>query len=677
MAASQAQLCELCRQFRTDILKFNFEQQSEYQDPSRWIKAPTDSRRRGGTFGAGCWNDSFRHVASFASLVASALICPLCDMVLQDFRGCEGDIISGYLELYPFALAGRDGVTKRKFTAAFSEDPTPAVRWSPHPHTFQVAARRPWDSWPCRSPHEPTFSYPRAIPQSGLDDDVFETARHWIHHCRENHQECKPASGGGYGALPTRVIDVGTDTPGASDARLYISQGEVGPYAALSHCWGGEIPFSLKQDDLLEKQACLALGHMPRNFQDAVTITRKLGLRYLWIDALCIIQDSKEDWAHEAAQMAAVYAGSTVTISALESPSSNDGVLVQKRCPGTVFFNDELVVQKMPREMLDLLRECQLSSRCWCLQERLLAPSILHIGASQIYWECRQGYAQENGPWIQRNDILAGTSDLLSVRPVFMSPEKYERWGFWAWYRLVEDYSSRNITVQTDLFPALAGAAQVVRESIQGRCTFFAGTWVEDLLNGMLWGAKIIAVPTRKAPGFNNCHELRRRSERLAPTWSWASVAGPIGFNFGGQGDRSCAFLGVDMVAGEDDPMAPKAAGSVHLRGLVARMNYLAPGWSRMNVGSLRFADDPEAGFTGCVLDFDRFEARKCFGLLARWSQGLMANGAHFTGDVTLLVLEELPSGKFQRIGICKSTEGGTAMEQKVLRFADTEVEII
>lgn len=74
---------------------------------------------------------------------------------------------------------------------------------------------------------------------------------------------------------------------------------------------------------------------MPRSFQDAVTIARELGLRFPWIDALCIIQDSKEDWKHEAAQMASVCAGSTVTISAPEFPSSNAGILAENRCKGS------------------------------------------------------------------------------------------------------------------------------------------------------------------------------------------------------------------------------------------------------------------------------------------------------------------------------------------------------
>lgn len=109
----------------TNILEFDFEQQSVFEDLSRWIKATTDHRRRGGTFSAGRWSHSFPHVASVASLVESALGWPLCDMILQGFCGCKGDIIAGSLELYLFNLAGRNGVSKRKVTAVFSEDPIP------------------------------------------------------------------------------------------------------------------------------------------------------------------------------------------------------------------------------------------------------------------------------------------------------------------------------------------------------------------------------------------------------------------------------------------------------------------------------------------------------------------------------------------------------------------------
>jgi Heterokaryon incompatibility protein (HET) len=121
-------------------------------------------------------------------------------------------------------------------------------------------------------------------------------------------------------ALPTRVIDVGL--PEAStEPRLIISNGRDGAYITLSHCWGVPDP---SKPPLLTTAANLSamikeipLESMPLNYRDAVVTTRKLSFRYLWIDSLCIIQDSVEDWEAESAKMGEVYQNAQLTIAAL------------------------------------------------------------------------------------------------------------------------------------------------------------------------------------------------------------------------------------------------------------------------------------------------------------------------------------------------------------------------
>jgi hypothetical protein len=147
------------------------------------------------------------------------------------------------------------------------------------------------------------------ISSHGLSESCMSLALQWLQDCTEGkgkHGECpKPAQT----ELPTRVIDV-------QEMRLHCPSPETyGRWVSLSHCWGGSSPVQTTLGNLDSHMARLP-DPLPQTFADAVTVTKMLGLRYLWIDSLCIIQDSQEDWVHESAHMAKVYENAFVTISA-------------------------------------------------------------------------------------------------------------------------------------------------------------------------------------------------------------------------------------------------------------------------------------------------------------------------------------------------------------------------
>ncbi|EON68892.1 hypothetical protein W97_08150 [Coniosporium apollinis CBS 100218] len=138
-------------------------------------------------------------------------------------------------------------------------------------------------------------------------DRAFALARDWITDCEENHEDCPEL---GHSILPTRVIDVLSHRDIDGDPqriRLRLGAGECAPYVALSYCWGGAQPFTTTSLTLQDRLQGFFLSSLPRSLQDAVTATRKLGLRYLFVDALCIIQDSQEDKDSEMAKMGEVY----------------------------------------------------------------------------------------------------------------------------------------------------------------------------------------------------------------------------------------------------------------------------------------------------------------------------------------------------------------------------------
>jgi hypothetical protein len=112
--------------------------------------------------------------------------------------------------------------------------------------------------------------------------------------------------------------------------KIYQSNGAKAQYVALSHCWGGPITPLLTNETVVPFNDLLPYSNLPANFQDAITITRRLGIQYLWINSLCIIQDSKKDWEEQSKKMAAIYRDSTLTISALASEGSKRGILTPK-----------------------------------------------------------------------------------------------------------------------------------------------------------------------------------------------------------------------------------------------------------------------------------------------------------------------------------------------------------
>jgi hypothetical protein len=124
--------------------------------------------------------------------------------------------------------------------------------------------------------------------------------------------------------LPTRVIDIGLNN---DSLFLFTSFGKSARYAALSHCWGGNKIMTTTKATLKNREERLEFSKLPRTFQHAVDITRQIGLQYLWIDSLCIVQDSSE-WDIEASKMAQIYANSCVTIAADGAEDGDGGCFV-------------------------------------------------------------------------------------------------------------------------------------------------------------------------------------------------------------------------------------------------------------------------------------------------------------------------------------------------------------
>ncbi|KAK0616545.1 heterokaryon incompatibility protein-domain-containing protein, partial [Immersiella caudata] len=340
--------------------------------------------------------------------------------------------------------------------------------------------------------------------------EAFNQLRKWLDTCKTSHAEC--AAKGGH--LPTRVLNVGK--PGQDTVRLHIVQpGETGHYMALSHCWGKTKILRTLKANIVDHQKGIPLKSLTRTFFDAVEVTRQLGIQFLWIDSLCIIQDSAQDWEKEAAKMGDVYRFSYLTIAAAYAEDSNGGILRSayntawapiKCTVGNTVGSAALTYR--PRDHSHLSTS-PLHTRAWVLQERILSPRTIHYDKDQMLWECRRVRRCETG--VPESAINVSSTKLWDGRLKFDAAHLHEFW--WDWYDMLEDFTGRGITVGDDRLPALSGIAGVM-EHVTGDGGYVAGLWRQHLPWGLLW---------RKRNDW-----LGSPGKYRAPSWSWASLDGRV-----------------------------------------------------------------------------------------------------------------------------------------------------
>ena len=155
---------------------------------------------------------------------------------------------------------------------------------------------------------------------------VFAALTKWLWECRSHHEEHKNCPVGVDSVLPKRVLDLGERK--TDRIKLHLSEPlQHGRYVALSYCWGGPQQLLTTTDTMNSHLEGISFKLFPKTIKDAIIVARKLGIRYLWVDALCIIQDDDLDKQKEIDSMGELYKNSTVTISAAKAKRVTDGFL--------------------------------------------------------------------------------------------------------------------------------------------------------------------------------------------------------------------------------------------------------------------------------------------------------------------------------------------------------------
>lgn len=154
--------------------------------------------------------------------------------------------------------------------------------------------------------------------QDPTPDACTRTIQSLLGDCFRNHNECVTQFGH---PLPTRLLDL-------SESCIRLAQpsrDDEAPYIALSHCWGLACIATTTTSNFTARKQNIAIKELPKTFQDAIEITRGLGVHYLWIDSLCIIQDSEADWERESSKMASIYKNAYLTVAASRSSDGSGG----------------------------------------------------------------------------------------------------------------------------------------------------------------------------------------------------------------------------------------------------------------------------------------------------------------------------------------------------------------
>jgi len=345
--------------------------------------------------------------------------------------------------------------------------------------------------------------------------DLMVVASTWIRTCDMYHKHC---SHGVVDFFPTRILNVGME---GDTIRLQSTLHELSsPYVTLTHCWGAGNILKTTSQTLNERSLGIESSLLSNTFQNAVKITRALGFNYLWIDSLCIVQDSPEDWAKVASQMHKIYSNSYLTISILNEEDSSTtlsrGPAIKKLTGADPCKHECRAFQPLLEDTAStMILNNPISKRAWTLQERVLSPRVLHFSSTRLAWECGSGTSIFDSVSIIRNSMGIGqrvlSSHFLEGRnlclPTLQPPSTPQVRKLWR--DIVREYSQRQLTRPSDKLTALAGLAAKI--SALGAGKYLAGLWNDDLKHSLLWSRDLSTPPSVRPP-------------YRAPSWSWAAI---------------------------------------------------------------------------------------------------------------------------------------------------------
>lgn len=393
--------------------------------------------------------------------------------------------------------------------------------------------------------------------------------RRRLQYCLAHHNHCKVIFSG---ITPRRFLSVGR----LSDPTVAVVQaqnpnnGNAEPYAALSYCWGHDQVLKTTSANKAYMENGIPLSSLPKTITDAIRITRELGIKLLWVDSLCLVQDEEDELAKEIAKMHHYFGNAYITISAAVPASCSEGFLQDHPITpyngsfpfGPFYFPVDIGI---PNKSLTLkliqfrLEDEAIDSRAWTLQEGLLSHRLASFGSRVVRWSCR---TESYGKHIHDSRELHQSLSAVRSGTEKLSDHQVIWRKLVLWCNIVENYSRRDLSNQGDKLPAISGIASALSAPLAGpperqqQVDFIAGFLVHPSLTHplcavgssrleikyhprdhfesgilalqLLWHAPSTR-PGKLSTGLETRKRSSQRSPYIAPSWSWASHVGAVG----------------------------------------------------------------------------------------------------------------------------------------------------
>jgi hypothetical protein len=477
--------------------------------------------------------------------------------------------------------------------------------------------------------------YRRALPPTATSPDNIRKINGWIDECAANHLSCNSlAEGTGIDSnisnmyttsdgqslfLPTRLVYVGSPLAG-ENPRIVLTSEEFKTsstvamkstrYIALSYCWGSaeERSHSLisNTSNIGGWMAAIPWGATPQTFRDVILFAIDMGVRYVWIDSLCILQGDGGDWQEESAQMWSIFSNAFLTVVAAAGSSPHSGFVNRspsphcrislppdeateyadetdyclRHRPGTKWWGTDRMAEITGKRWI---------TRGWTYQEERLARRVLMFGENKFFFDCRERERSEDTDvWLYRPSwskvIHTGGADgdyenelaPNQNRNSAAAKRKMLQRTFDHWQWLCIQYSHRQLTVAQDKLPAFSGVAAAVASKVKTR--YLAGLWESNLPHDLFWDTT--GSGAQKSPAYR------------APSWSWMSLdskaitwAGPTTC-----ADRNCKkfcrFLQADVTLVGPNQLGAIIGAFLKLEGIIVHVELVywpRPGKNKLN----------------------------------------------------------------------------------------------
>jgi hypothetical protein len=378
--------------------------------------------------------------------------------------------------------------------------------------------------------NKPDTSHTHALEICQGLDSILIRGQKWLTECLCTHQSCSSVAS--LTGFPKRVLSLRSSQESNDQIEIKNIGEAKYDYCALSYCWGEDTEnFGRTTKFNIEERAVgFKATALPKTILDSIILCKRIGICYLWIDSLCIIQDDPEDWQVESSKMHQIYSNAVFTLAATSSCHANEGLFKPR-----FLANDKSWWPSKPYSIglspfcriedpwiyadqeISVALKTRMASRAWTLQEDIMSTRKLYWTQYGILWSC---LTHERKEWSDLKDQAPTSNGAYMSRGQAQCPNFVQRRyaafvqrdsslfiARRAWADALTQYLPRKISRSEDRLAAIGGLVQVLKPQL--RDDYFAGLWLQTLPEDLLWTLS---------------GSLSGDGAQRPLSWSWASL---------------------------------------------------------------------------------------------------------------------------------------------------------